>query len=912
MIFVMKKLFIIQWLMLISILTVVAQGSDSIPALPFSTDFSTSEGWQLNNGSCQNYWTIGTVDSHNALFVTNNGTTPTYSYTRCAVPAEKSFVVGDADKIIVSFDLNCGGDHNKDFLKMFLAPPTQTYLGGISQPWLYNSDTLYAANFSDHYDMTNTPHSYPYIINLTRGKTIHLDIRMDNPIANPDSNSIAKLVFGWVNDYGSTYDHGMQPAPTITNLRLRKETCLPLSGLSVSNIQSHSVDLTWNMPEGGASDYIVQYAEDGQNWDNAYITTVNVQDTSVTLTGLQSITKYWVRVARNCGSDTSVWIKQSFTTLCEYIDTLPFFCDFSVIPQSGNFPIPVCWERSGSCCSPYVTYGALRFWDFSTVSMPQLNRQTVDLALTEVSFYAKSEVNNGVLIVGVMTDASEDSTFVPVDTLSLTNTFNHYAVPLGSYTGIGNRVAFKSIAYSEINVDDVYLDFSLSCQRPSEPTSSNPTHSSVDLSWTGTASSYNLYYRIKGDSAFTVVPNVSLGNNGVYTLSGLSPGTIYQWYVAAQCNDGTEAAGHDLSDIATLCDPIVELPVTWDFEYYDNETMLPGCWNSLSASSAIRADESHSGTHVLRLYYENNGSNIIILPKVENNLYPIDNLQIRFFAKNRGNYSDWHVQVVGGMITNPENGSTFIPNDTIDVIGAAGGSFQEYTLRVADYSWSNGYPAIKFVKVAGPMWLLIDDLTLEVVDTTTLPVHPSVTAIDADSVGQTTATLNATINNPDNLTVSAAGFEWKEISGNTFTPIDCSISNNAFMVELANLTANTTYAYRAFITYFGITDYSEETIFATLPDNNDTVRVDEYLPSSIKLYPNPANKYVDIQCTMTNVQLESVEVIDVYGKVVHAIVGANNHLPLRTRINVSGLAGGIYFVRVTTDKGMVIKKFVKK
>ena len=132
------------------------------------------------------------------------------------------------------------------------------------------------------------------------------------------------------------------------------------------------------------------------------------------------------------------------------------------------------------------------------------------------------------------------------------------------------------------------------------------------------------------------------------------------------------------------------------------------------------------------------------------------------------------------------------------------------------------------------------------------------------------------------------------------------------MVELANLTANTTYAYRPFITYFGITDYSEETIFATLPDDNDTVRVDEYLPSSIKLYPNPANKYVDIQCTMTNVQLESVEVIDVYGKVVHAIVGANNHLPLRTRINVSGLAGGIYFVRLTTDKGMVIKKFVKK
>ena len=63
---------------------------------------------------------------------------------------------------------------------------------------------------------------------------------------------------------------------------------------------------------------------------------------------------------------------------------------------------------------------------------------------------------------------------------------------------------------------------------------------------------------------------------------------------------------------------------------------------------------------------------------------------------------------------------------------------------------------------------------------------------------------------------------------------------------------------------------------------------------------------------MNDVQLEGIEVIDVYGKVVRTIVGANNHSPLQTRINISGLAGGIYFVRLTTDKGIVIKKFVKR
>lgn len=907
----MKKIFIIQWLMLISLLTVVAQGNDSIPALPYTATFSTSEGWVLNNGAALNYWILGTSGSNNALLVTNNGTTPTYSYTRSNIAAEKSFVVGDADKIIVSFDLKCGGDYNKDFLKMFLAPPSQTYEGGIAYSWGVSTNSLYAANFSDHFDMTNTP-NYPYIINLTGGKTIHLDVRMSNPIANPDSNSIAKLVFGWVNDYGSTYDHGIQPAPTITNLRLKKETCTPLTGLSVSNIQSHSVELSWNMPEGGASNYIVQYAKDGQNWNDAYITTVNVQDTSVTLTGLQSITKYWVRVARNCGSDTSVWIKQSFSTLCEYIDTLPYICDLSLV-SSTMHPIPVCWERGpGSCCDPVISYGAINLWIPNTISMPHLNRQLIDINAVEVSFSARSETNNGTLIIGVMTDASADSTFVAVDTLSLTTSYETYLVPINGYTGVGDRVSFKCIDHSDIYVKDVILDHTLSCPRPYNLESSDPTHNSINLSWTGTESSCNLYYRIKGDNAFTFVPNVSLNNNGVYTLSGLASSTIYQWYVAAQCDDGTEAASHELNDFATLCDPIVELPATWDFEYYNNETMLPVCWKTLSASATIRTDESLSGTHVLRLYYVDNGSNIVVLPKVEDNLYPIDNLQIKFYAKNMGTYSDWHVQVIGGLITNPENSSTFIPNDTIDVIGAAGGSFQEYTLRVADYHWADGYPAIRFVRVNGPMWLHIDDLTLEVVDTAILPVRPSVMTVGADPIGQTTATLNATINNPDNLLVSAAGFEWRDISDSAFTQVDCSVSNDAFMTELTSLTANMTYAYRAFITYFGITDYSEETFFATLPNNNDSVHVDEYLLSSIKLYPNPANEYVNLQCTMSDVQLESVEVIDVYGKVVRTVVGANNHSPLQTRINVSGLAGGIYFVRVTTDKGMVMKKFVKK
>ena len=79
---------------------------------------------------------------------------------------------------------------------------------------------------------------------------------------------------------------------------------------------------------------------------------------------------------------------------------------------------------------------------------------------------------------------------------------------------------------------------------------------------------------------------------------------------------------------------------------------------------------------------------------------------------------------------------------------------------------------------------------------------------------------------------------------------------------------------------------------------------------NIEVYPNPTKDYVNVECTTNNVQCSGIEVVDVYGKVVRTVVGANNYSP--TQINVSRLAAGMYFVRVTTDKGVVTKPFMKK
>ena len=84
--------------------------------------------------------------------------------------------------------------------------------------------------------------------------------------------------------------------------------------------------------------------------------------------------------------------------------------------------------------------------------------------------------------------------------------------------------------------------------------------------------------------------------------------------------------------------------------------------------------------------------------------------------------------------------------------------------------------------------------------------------------------------------------------------------------------------------------------------------IEDHLANRISLYPNPANDVVNVECTMNNVQCLGVEVIDVYGKVINTLNVTENP----TRINVSGLSAGMYFVRVTTEEGSATKIFVKK
>ncbi|MBQ6156975.1 MAG: hypothetical protein IJK22_10285 [Bacteroidales bacterium] len=81
----------------------------------------------------------------------------------------------------------------------------------------------------------------------------------------------------------------------------------------------------------------------------------------------------------------------------------------------------------------------------------------------------------------------------------------------------------------------------------------------------------------------------------------------------------------------------------------------------------------------------------------------------------------------------------------------------------------------------------------------TTPIVPTVTTGDATSVTETSATLNATITNPDNVTITAIGFSYNASGSNTHMSVEGTGNGNSFTVNLTGLTPGTEYSYHAFI-----------------------------------------------------------------------------------------------------------------
>lgn len=143
--------------------------------------------------------------------------------------------------------------------------------------------------------------------------------------------------------------------------------------------------------------------------------------------------------------------------------------------------------------------------------------------------------------------------------------------------------------------------------------------------------------------------------------------------------------------------------------------------------------------------------------------------------------------------------------------------------------------------------------------------------------------------------------QYKEASASSWSS---SMYTTSPGYTLTNLTESTTYQVRvqAVCDESLTSDWTDITAFTTTPDG-----VNGYvLDAAISVYPNPTTGEFTIYNAQSNIR--DVNVFDVYGKMLNAMA-VNN---ATAKVDLGLYAEGVYFVRVTTDNGVVTKRVVKK
>ena len=151
-----------------------------------------------------------------------------------------------------------------------------------------------------------------------------------------------------------------------------------------------------------------------------------------------------------------------------------------------------------------------------------------------------------------------------------------------------------------------------------------------------------------------------------------------------------------------------------------------------------------------------------------------------------------------------------------------------------------------------------------------------------------TSTGNPTVNFT-NTSTNGVTYAWNFGDGTTSTlqnPTHTYVANGNYSVELIVYSADTCF-----------TDTEIQNI------NIGTTGIDKATNNKkINIYPNPANSFIEIK---TDLDYSSVSIMDVTGKAI-------KQLDSQTKIDISDITNGNYFIKITGKENTVIRKFVKE
>ena len=364
-------------------------------------------------------------------------------------------------------------------------------------------------------------------------------------IVLPNLSSTYQIAFEMTDNYG--YGVGVDNVIIIQSAPCPKPT-----DLAVDNVDANSATLSWTSPAANVTGYAYQYKKESENDWSAE---VSVNNLSVTLSGLTPATRYNFRVKAICNEGESTFSTISFLTDCAISSTYPWSTNFDsdAGTSSGSTNnLPPCWNYLFTCSnSSYQGYpviynssshsasNCLRFYS-SASSSPEdqyaILPEMESLAGKMITFYARGYNSGNSIKVGIMTDPTDVSTFVEIDSKTLTTSYEKYEFIL---SGNGNYVAFMLEAPTSGTVgayiDDITIDEAPSCMKPTNLEVVGDAQTAL-LSWSSGASEWEVAHYT--DATANPADHIEgTATTTSYEINNLAIDADHYFWVRAKCSD---------------------------------------------------------------------------------------------------------------------------------------------------------------------------------------------------------------------------------------------------------------------------------------------------------------------------------------------------------------------------------------
>ena len=301
-------------------------------------------------------------------------------------------------------------------------------------------------------------------------------------------------------------------------------------------------------------------------------------------------------------------------------------------------------------------------WDLQEILvLPEPNIDSVRHA--SMTFKMQSPYSEDFIIVGVMTDALDTTSFVPVDTLYYTtedNNWQDYSVNFASYSGTGRWIAFRHTngfcteygdCCAHMHIDDMQL---FSCPTAAGATATLERWNTVlidnpSLTDQPLAGSFYVEY---GYDGFGQGSGTTVRIDNLPTRLTLQPSTRYDFYF--RC-DSLGSSCSPVQHVSTQAAP-QPVPACINFDT-GTANSIPANWTIYNSAIEVTAGEWHTSNNSMQIPV--GLRSYLVTPDID-----IDSLR-KIAVSLWFKAEDENCRLVVGTMSDPANFTSFFPIRTI-------------------------------------------------------------------------------------------------------------------------------------------------------------------------------------------------------------------------------------------------------